>query len=93
MTSRAFCEGKEFTGDALLRWSHRLKQSQARFAEAELRVARVLRAPAERVASPSPTGAIELHLGPARVSVQPGFDRVTLTALVEALAPLARVAE
>jgi hypothetical protein len=92
-TARAFSEGKEYTASGLRYWASRLRRmrrEEAAAAEAktpreegpkEVRIARVLRAPAAaEVETP-----IVLEVGAVRVGVRRGFDRGALRAVLDVL--------
>jgi transposase len=89
-TSTAFCRGKPFTAGGLRYWACRLGQRRQRN-HAAVRVARVVRVselrPSQHEKSPAGAGtdALVVEIGAARVAVRPGFDRVTLAAVLEVI--------
>ena len=91
LTSTAYCEGKPFTAGGLRYWAHRLSRGQ-QAGQASVRMARVVRVPSSRSPSrESPVLAVGpealfVDLGAVRVAVRPGFDRETLSAVLEVLA-------
>ena len=72
-------------------WAGRVKEEEAAPSEPSIRLARVVRAPAEAAALPSattrqPAGvALVLEVSGARVQIPAGFERATLRALLEVL--------
>jgi hypothetical protein len=90
LTSEAYCEGKPFTAGGLRHWAYRLRQTKARKPTAiAVRIARVVpRAVpvATSVEPPRSPEAVFVEVGALRVAVRPGFDRATLSAVVDVLA-------
>ncbi len=96
LSSTAFSEGEPFSAGGLRHWAHRLRQQQAAKAARPVRIARVVsvpaaplaetREPAPGVAVAAAEAALVVEVGAARVAVRPGFDRVTLAAVLEVLA-------
>jgi hypothetical protein len=97
LTSKKFCEGREFTAGGLRHWAHLLgRDSKVPLAEGGTRLARVVRVASPRKAgragSPSArcqetaTGGLVVEYGQARVAVSVGFDRSTLAAVLDVLA-------
>jgi hypothetical protein len=92
-SSEAFCKGKAFTAGGLRHWAYRLRCEGRDEPEPVIRIGRVLRrpAPAEAAKPAQPSidekaEAIVVELGAARVAVRPGFDRLTLAAVLDLLA-------
>jgi hypothetical protein len=93
-SSEEFCKGKAFTAGGLRYWASRLgRETGSRKREPVIRIGRVLRKPASVEATstgPERVGdkrhAIVVELDTARVTVQPGFDRPTLAAVLDVLA-------
>ena len=97
-TSGAYCKGKPFTPGGLRYWAHRLgHKGQASVADKPaVRIVRVLRGPSTgvppkpspeavpvaRVAVPEP---LMVECGAMRVAIRPGFDRETLSAVLDVL--------
>src|SRR5690349_20893574 len=87
------CKDKEFTSGALRYWAQRLGEAAPPspptvLAAPAVRMARVVRTRAPVVvaeAAPRPSNLV-IELGGARISVGPGFDRATLTAVLQILA-------
>lgn len=88
LTSREFCEGKDFTAGGLRHWAHQLKRGG--HAEARFRMAKVVRLPAAPAPTPAPNLVVEF--GAARIVVRPGFDRATFAAVLEELTARAEAA-
>ncbi len=89
LTSRAFCQGKDFTPGGLRHMAHRLGGSERR-GRPSVRIARVVRLSGERpsrVETPQrpEVPAVVVEFGMARVLVKPGADRATLATVVEVL--------
>lgn len=85
-----FCEGKGFSVHSLRSWRSRQLEAERRAApgKAPIALARV------QVASPHLPGAvgpiaagISVEVGGLRVRVDPGFDRATLAAVLDVIAP------
>lgn len=95
-SSIEFCEGQEFSAGGLRHWAHRLEKMRAAKEKAKtspeaspVRVLRVVRRKARGDASPAPAradGNVVIEIGKARVSVDAGFDRETLRAVIDVLA-------
>ena len=88
LTSKAFCEGKEFTAGGLRHWAYRLRQTRPRKqGTLAVRVAKVVPVPRPSpVPEPAPPSApLVLEVGGVRIAVRPGFDRPTLAAVVDVL--------
>src|SRR3990172_1586861 len=97
-TSGAGCKGKPVTPGGLRYWAHRLgHKGQASVADKPaVRIVRVLRGPSTgapprpspetvpvaRVAVPEP---LMVECGAMRVAIRPGFDRETLSAVLDVL--------
>jgi hypothetical protein len=92
LTSKKFCEGREFSANGLRHWAYKLGQTKRRRRKQAVPIARVVRAPAPAPTEPTasahaPVGSpIAVELGRARIVVQRGFDRATLAALIDLLA-------
>jgi hypothetical protein len=90
LTSKAFCEGKDINPDTLRHWASLIQRRKTQVVRAErpaVRVARVIRGSSDsrtRMPASQPEPVI-VEIGGARISVRPGFDRMTLTALLEIL--------
>lgn len=88
LTSKAFCEGKDFTAGGLRHWAYRLRQTRPRKqGTLSVRVAKVVPVPRPSPApEPAPPSApLVLEVGGVRIAVRPGFDRPTLAAVVDVL--------
>lgn len=88
LTSKAFCEGKDFTAGGLRHWAYRLRQTRPRKqGTLPVRVAKVVPVPRPApVPEPAPPSApLVLEVGGVRIAVRPGFDRPTLAAVVDVL--------
>jgi hypothetical protein len=97
LTSEKFCEGRDFSANGLRHWAYKLGKTKRRRRQPEVPIARVVRVPAPSVACvPAPAAAkttagapfdssLVIEIGGARVVVRPGFDRETLSSLVEVL--------
>ncbi len=94
-SSIEFCEGQEFSAGGLRHWAHRLEKMRAAKEKAKtspeaspVRVLRVVRRKARGDGSPAARadGRVVIELGKARVSVEAGFDRETLRAVIDVLA-------
>lgn len=97
-SARQYAEGREFSVHMLRYWARQVATAPAAKAAAttstasvpELRLARVMR-PAAAMVSASPRqgvsheAALVIEVGGARVAVRPGFDRATLTAVLDVL--------
>ena|SRR5271167_3014645 len=97
LTSIAYCEGKPFTAGGLRHWGHRLGLSRQR-ARPAVRVVRLVRVSEVQASSQNERSAagggaaVVVEIAAARIAVRPGFDRATLTAVVEVLAATTRTA-
>jgi hypothetical protein len=90
LTSKAFCEGKDFNPDALRHWASKIRRLAIRTpgeGKPALRVARVVRTPDKGAHSEVAPEPLVVEIGRARVVVRTGFDRATLAALLELLGP------
>jgi hypothetical protein len=84
LSSRAFCDGKDFSQGGLRYWAHRIAhESESKVPE--LRVARVRRVRKAKEDGEFGPAAVVLVVGPARVEVRSGFDAATLAGVVEVL--------
>ena len=88
VTSEAFCAGKGFQPNALRNWAWRLGKTKRR-RKFTMRLARVVRTremglggPASMPHGRADTG-VAIEIGSVRIVVRPGFDRPTMTAVVE----------
>jgi len=92
LASPAFCKGKPFTAGGLRHWAYRLRREVAQAAATEtVRIGRVVRVPSSSAPeAPAPVAAagaaLVVEIGPARVTVPPGFDRAALVAVLDVLA-------
>ena len=94
LTSKKFCEGRDFTAGGLRHWAHLLgRDSTVPRAEGGTRLARVVRVASPRRAGSTGAAALEatggglvVEYGRARVAVSVGFDRSTLAAVLDVLA-------
>jgi hypothetical protein len=90
LTSEKFCEGREFSANGLRHWAYKLGKTKRRRGTPEVRIARVVRAPAPEKTTASTPGPVDwslaVELGGARILVRVGFDRATLAALLDVLA-------
>ena len=90
LTSEKFCEGREFSANGLRHWAYKLGKTKRRRREPEVRIARVVRAPAPAKTTASRPGPVDtsvvVEFGEARVVVRAGFDRATLAALLDVIA-------
>jgi hypothetical protein len=93
-SATGFTADREFSAGGLRYWAHRLKRERAASPETLVPMARVVRSlpakePSRALAAPTVAAesAIVVEVGAARISVRPGFDAVTLAAVVEVLAP------
>ena len=90
-SAQKFAEGRDYTVHMLRYWARRIAEEAAASSEPSIRLARVVRAPAEAAALPSATtrppvgAALVLEVGGARVQVPAGFERATLRAVLEVL--------
>ena len=90
-SAQKFAEGRDYTVHMLRYWARRIDEEAAAASAPSIRLARVVRAPAEAAALPratarQPTGAaLVLEVGGARVQVPAGFERATLRAVLEVL--------
>jgi hypothetical protein len=88
-SAQKFAEGRDYTVHMLRYWAGRVKEEEAAPSEPSIRLARVVRAPAEATALPSATtrqpAALVLEVSGARVQIPAGFERATLRALLEVL--------
>jgi len=91
LSSPAYCKGKPFTAGGLRFWAHRLAQMAGR-GRTVVRLARVRRIRGGVHESPEEPSSEPLfvEVGSARVAVQPGFDRSTLTGVIEILMRVTR---
>lgn len=90
LTSKAFCEGKDFTAGGLRHWAYRLRQTRPRKPDTlAVRVAKVVPVPRgprpPSVPESVPSVPLVLEVGGVRIAVRPGFDRPTLAAVVDVL--------
>jgi hypothetical protein len=99
LTSKKFCEGREFTAGGLRHWAYVLRRdSKGARAEGVTRLARVVRVASPRRAGragsasasarcqETAAGGLVVEYGQARVAVSVGFDRSTLAAVADVLA-------
>jgi len=97
LTSKKFCEGREFTAGGLRHWAYLLgRDSKGPRAEGGTRLARVVRVASPRKgrragsttapAREAAEGGLVVEYGQARVAVSVGFDRSTLAAVLDVLA-------
>jgi hypothetical protein len=91
-SAREFTAGREFSAGGLRYWAHRLKREAVPASSTVVPMARVIRSLPETgptgALAPRPVAreaAIVIEIGAARISVRPGFDVATLTAVVDAL--------
>ena len=83
MGARAYCEGKDFTEGGLRYWVYKL---DGRPGTRRIRIAKVVRATGLRLNEGQGAGpTLVLEVGAARIGVSPGFDRETLTGILEVL--------
>jgi len=86
LSSPAYCKGKPFTPGGLRFWAHRLGEVAGR-GRTVVRLARVRRIQAgvrESPGEPS-TEPLFVEVCSAGVAVRPGFDRSTLSGVIEIL--------
>lgn len=90
LTSEQFCEGREFSANGLRHWAYKLGQTKQRRRKPTIPIARVERAAALAPTAAKPItsaivadGSLTVELGGARIVVRPGFDRATLTAVLD----------
>jgi hypothetical protein len=97
LTSKKFCEGRDFSAGGLRHWAYRLGQdSKGPRADGGTRLARVVRvASSRRAGRASSTSApareaaaagLVVEYGQARVAVSVGFDRSSLATVLDVLA-------
>lgn len=102
LTSLAYSDGKPFTAGGLRHWAYRLRKEEMDCGpRPAIRMRRVLRVRAPDSPAPTPPAAqgsspvtgvgpaavpLIVEIGVARVAVPSGFDRETLTAVLDALA-------
>jgi hypothetical protein len=95
-SAKGFAEGKDYSASGLRYWAWRLRQTRGESAPAvdakgstsvsspkEVRIARVLRAPAPAAAEAETP--IMLEVGGVRVGVRRGFDREALREILDVL--------
>ena len=91
LSAEVFCEGKDFSVHSLRNWRGRQLEAERRAAPRKpaVALARVQVASSRLRASsgrPSATG-ISIAVGALRVSVDHGFDRPTLAAVLDVIVP------
>jgi hypothetical protein len=97
LTSKKFCEGREFSAGGLRHWAYLLgRDSKVPRAEGGTRLARVVRVASPRgarragstraSAQEATAGGVVVEFGQGRVAVSVGFDRSTLAAVLDVLA-------
>ena len=90
LSAEVFCEGKDFSVHSLRNWRGRQLEVERRAAprKGAVALARVqVAAPRSRWSSGSPRSGVSIEVGPLRVSVDQGFDRPTLAAVLDVIAP------
>ncbi len=89
LTAAEFCEGKGFKEGGLRYWASRLKRAQSGNRRgpdaAEMRLARVVRAPAAPPGVKAEETPIVIEWGGARVGVRRGFDAAALREVLSVL--------
>lgn len=82
LSAGRFCAGKGYAEGTLRYWATRQKRATAdgerTRADGQIRLARVVRAPAAPLEAGGPETPIVIEVGGARVSVRTGFDRRAL---------------
>jgi hypothetical protein len=90
LSSRVYCEGKDFTPGGLRYWANRLDREAGRSPTVRLAKVKRVRARSREVSHRPGLQALVVEVGGARVEVRPGFDRSALAEVLEILMTAAR---